>query len=176
MSRLKLSTRIAGYSTIERSLTFIAGFAGGLLALTSPASAHDCDALIARMRQAVPAIAPEERWSAEDAKARGGDRAVTLIWHEEPGKEQVTLQCFGNRPPSLIAHWNGSKPPAVFWQMVGKLGGIAADADPGIVRSAAEASCAKALASIEIPKAEYGKSILNTSTSIARPGEWKAAG
>jgi hypothetical protein len=69
----------------------LAASLAGLLALTPMAAlAYDCDALITRMRQAVPAIAPEERKPGEK------DRAITLIWHErvvlDPGQVGSTQE------------------------------------------------------------------------------------
>jgi hypothetical protein len=113
------------------------------------ALAYDCDALVARMRQAVPGIAPKENEGVADSmKEKWGMRSFTLIWHEEPGNEQVSLMCYTKQSDELIAHWIGAKPPERFWQMVGTLGGIVADADPGVVRRAAESSCADALGSV----------------------------
>jgi hypothetical protein len=141
----------------------------GLLALTALATlAYDCDALIAHMRQAVPAIAPEEM------KPGDKDRAITLIWHgrvvldlgpggidaggqrggPEPGTEQATVECPADLPPRLTAHWNGGTPPARFWQLFGMLGGIVADVEPTIVRDAGESSCTDALATIG-PKRKF---------------------
>ena len=147
----------------------LAASLAGLLALTPLAAlAYDCDALIARMRQAVPAIAPEERKPGEK------DRAIALIWQErvildpeprgidaggesgspEPGTEQATLECPADLPPRLTAHWSGGKAPERFWKLVGTLGGIVADVEPTIVRNAAESSCTDALATIG-PKRKF---------------------
>jgi hypothetical protein len=127
-----------------RHILTLAAVLAGLLGLTAAASAYDCDALIARMRQALPTIAPEEN-NAE------GVRAVTLIGHDEqPGSEQVTLEC-SSRAPQLVIQWNGTKPPEDFWDMVGKLGGIASEADPSVLREVAKNSCARAFPSYGSP-------------------------
>ena len=132
---------------MRRILLTIAATLAGLLTMAPPSSAYDSDALVARMRKEVPTIAPEENKVSTDARAQG-IRAVTLIWHEEPETEQVTLECYRNDdPPQLTAQWNGVKPPAVFWQLVGTLGGIASDVPPSVMRDTAKANCAKALRS-----------------------------
>jgi len=100
-----------------RRIPMLAAGLAGLLAFAPEVSAYDCDGLVIRMRQAVPAV---------QAEAPLESAGVLRVNMKHPAASQLSVMCVEDYAALHIDWVRSATPSEAYWQLGSELGAIVA--------------------------------------------------